>query len=397
MTDNMKFSIISADSHVLEPPDIFTSRLPAGLRSRAPKLVDVDGVSQWAVDGSEPIPVPATAGTGSGWGIAAMGAGSADSAQGISWSAVLPALYDPAERVRAQWVDGLDGEILYPSTDLWDSIKQLGDPELQVALVRAYNDWIAEFCAFDPTRLSGIAKLPTTSVTDAQDELTRAVEELGLRGAVLDAWPSGAAAGGNPNDDPFWETANGLRVPISLHFGIGQATSTSPAAGIAPGMKPPMADALLPMVAAGVFDRNPDVRVVFAHADAGWALHWMEFFDINYVRHRHLAEYALQDPEALPSEYMRRHVWFTFHQDRSAVKNRSRLGNAHLMWASHFPFHDANFPEDRQQAMRVTDEVSDSDRQALLATNVGRLYRLPGFEDGFTRDEIDGFDRLVHF
>ena len=127
------------------------------------------------------------------------------------------------------------------------------------------------------------------------------------------------------------------RVPVSLHYALGGARRPSPPSGIAPGLKPPMADAALPLVASGVFDRFPNVKMVLAHGDAGWAFHWMEFMDINYVRHRHLGEYALPDPEALPSEYIRKYSWFTFHQDRTSVKNRHKLGAAHLMWASHFP------------------------------------------------------------
>jgi predicted TIM-barrel fold metal-dependent hydrolase len=190
---------------------------------------------------------------------------------------------------------------------------------------------------------------------------------------------------------------NDLAVPISFHVGVGPLAYTTPPSGIAPGLRPPMAEGLLPMVAAGVFDRYPNVRIVFAHGDAGWALHWMEFFDINYVRHKHLSEYALQNDDAVPSEYMRRHAWFTFHQDRPAVRNRHRLGGVHLLWASHLPYDDSHFPHDRQQAMRVTDEVAAGERQALLADNVARLYRLRGFEAGFTSDEVAAFDQLVHF
>ena len=124
----------------------------------------------------------------------------------------------------------------------------------------------------------------------------------------------------------------------------------------------------------------------------------MEFFDINYVRHKHLSEYALQDADAVPSEYIRRHAWFTFHQDRPAVKNRHRLGGVHLMWASHFPFDDSNFPDNRQQAMRVTDEVPHrrAARAARATTSPG-CTACPGYEDGFTDDEVDAFEQLVHF
>lgn len=388
------YELISAESHLVEPPDVFESRLPSGLRDKAPRLAPVEGGSAWHVDGSEPVPLLPTATTGSGWHRAAQG----PEADGlVAWDDVLPSLYDPAERVKAQWADSVDAEILYPSPELWDTIRLLDDAELKRALVRAYNDWLAEFCAHDPTRLFGLAKLPTTGLEDARTELIRAVDELGLAGAILDASPSGAPSAGTPDDDPFWEVVDDRRVPISLHYGYGPTEPTSPPSGIAPGLKPPMADALLPMAAGGVFDRYPEVKVVLAHGDAGWALHWMEFFDINYVRHKHLSEYALQDDDAVPSDYIRRHAWFTFHQDRPAVKNRQRLGGVHLLWANHFPYEDSNWPDDRQQAMRVTDEVPADERHALLAGNVARLYGLPGHEKGFSPDEAAAFEQLVHF
>jgi predicted TIM-barrel fold metal-dependent hydrolase len=79
------------------------------------------------------------------------------------------------------------------------------------------------------------------------------------------------------------------------------------------------------------------------------------------------------------------------------VKNRDRIGPAHLMWASHFPLDVADWPDDRQAAMRITDEVSSDDRQALLADNAGRLYRLPGYEQGFSPEALTQFEVLVHF
>jgi predicted TIM-barrel fold metal-dependent hydrolase len=392
MTDDASYSIISADSHVLEPPGLFAGGLPAALRDRAPRLAEWNGGSAWMVDGLEPVPLPPTAATGSGYRLDVGGAGAP-----IGFDDVLPALHDPGERLKAQDADSVDAEILYPSPGLWDALNQLDDPELKLGCVRAYNDWIAEFAAHAPDRLVALGKIPATTSEDALEELRRCVGELGLRGVVLDAWPSGSAVAGDEADDPFWEAVNAARAPVSLHYAVGGGRETAPFGGIAPGLKPPMADAALPMVAAGVFDRYPDVRIVFAHGDAGWAFHWLEFMDINYVRHKHLDQYALNDPDALPSEYIRRHTWFTFHQDRSAVKNRHKLGAAHLMWGSHFPLDDANWPDSRQQAMRVTDEVAADDRHGLLAGNAAHLYRLRGHEQGFADSDVGAFEQLVHF
>jgi predicted TIM-barrel fold metal-dependent hydrolase len=391
MADSNRYNLISADSHVLEPPDLFETRLPAELRGRAPKLSAWNGGSAWMIEGMDPVPLPVTALTGSGYRLDERAAGKA-----VNFNDVLPGLRDPAERLKAQDSDSVDAEILYPSTGLWDAVKQLSDREFKVACVRAYNDWIAEFTSSQPDRLVGLAKIPATTVEDARDELLRCVKQHKVRGVVLDAWPSGHRVAGNPADDPFWAAVNETCVPVSLHYGVGCEVDTLPFGGIAPGLKPPMADGVLPMVAAGVFDRFPNLKIVLAHGDASWALHWLEFTDANYLRHRHLNEYALKNPDAVPSEYIRRHVWFTFHHDRPAVKNRHNLGPSHLMWGSHFAYHDANWPDDRQQAMRVTNEVPADDRHALLAGNVARLYRLPGYEKGFSAEQIKTFATLVH-
>jgi predicted TIM-barrel fold metal-dependent hydrolase len=385
------YDLISADSHVIEPSDLFETRVPAGLRGRAPKVQSLNGGSAWAVDGTEPVPLPPSAASGSGYSFFDR------EPAPITFDDVLPGLYDPAERVKAQVADSLDAEVLYPSPDLWDAINESDDAELKLACVRAYNDWIAEFCAYNPDRLVGIGKIPTTGIEDAHEELVRCIEELHLRGVVLDAWPDAGAKTGDPAQDPFWNTANDAGVPVSMHIAIGAGAITAPPSGIAPGLKPAMADTALPLAATGVFDRFPELKLVFAHADAGWSIHWLEFLDINYVRMRHLEQYKLPNPDLLPSEYARAHVWFTFHYDRTAVKNRHRIGPSHLMWSSHFPLEDANWPDDRQEAMRMTEEVSADDRHALLAGNTARLYRLPGYEEGFTSSGAAKFEPLVHF
>jgi predicted TIM-barrel fold metal-dependent hydrolase len=158
-----------------------------------------------------------------------------------------------------------------------------------------------------------------------------------------------------------------------------------------------MADMALPLVTSGLFDRCPNVRVVFAHGNAGWAFHWLEFMDMMYVRRRHLKEFVLPNPDLLPSEYIRRNFWFTINRDRTAVVNRSLIGVSHLLWASHFPLDTANWPDDRAQAMRLTEELPADEQRALLAENTARLYRLPGYESGFDPDALATFDQLVHY
>ena len=238
MTSSIEYDIVSADSHVLEPRGLFQPRVAVNFRERVPKLAPWNGGDAWHIEGLDPVPLPITAATGSGYRL-----GRGSSKTPMAFHDVLPGLYEPVSRLEAQAANSIDAEVLYPSPTLWDAINQMDDRKLKVACVRAYNDWIAEFCAQDPRRLIGLGKIPSTGREDACKELHRCVEELNLRGVVLDGWPSGKQIAGDSDDDVFWEAIDGLGVPVSLHYAVGGQRPSHPYGGIGPGLKPPMADA----------------------------------------------------------------------------------------------------------------------------------------------------------
>ena len=172
----------------------------------------------------DPVPLPRTAATGSGYRSSTRRNG-----KPISFDEVLPAVFDPAERLKAQDSDSVDAEVLYPSADLWDAIRVLEDRDVKLACVRAYNDWIADFSRHNPDRLIGLGKIPATTCEDACEELVRCVKELNLRGVVLDAWPAGGGAA-DPANDPFWEVVTENDVPVSLPYAVGAGRTARPAA-----------------------------------------------------------------------------------------------------------------------------------------------------------------------
>jgi predicted TIM-barrel fold metal-dependent hydrolase len=388
VSDNPGYNLISADSHVVEPADLFEKRVPAGVRDRAPKLVAWNGGSAWQVEDVEPVPFVASTVTGSGYRRPR-----GDGKSAVAFDDLMPSLHDPAERLKTQDADGVSAEVLYGYPGLWDAIKLVDDAEIRLACAQAYNDWLAEFCAHDPLRLIGVGRIPTSSIADARKEVVRCIEELNLRGLVVDAWPDDCSGATDANLDQIWEVVNDARIPISLHYGVG-ASPSAPAPGVAPGSPPPMWEGATRMV--GAFERFPDLRMVFAHGNAGWAFHWMEVFDGVYLRQKHLDIYKMPRENVFPSEYVRRHYWFTFQHDHTAVRNRRLLGDGHLMWASHFPLDASNWPDNRQDAMLMVDELPTDDQRALLAENVARLYRLPGYETGIDLTPFEEIEVLVH-
>ena len=150
------YKLISSESHVIEPPTVF-DELPASLKGTGPKLETIDGVGAWVVEGFEPIPLAGDHHHRQRLDRAADGV---VQRLAVAWDAVLPAMYDPAERQRAQWADSIDAEILYPTPELWDAIRMLDDAELKLGLIRAYNDWIADFSRQAPERFFGLGQAP---------------------------------------------------------------------------------------------------------------------------------------------------------------------------------------------------------------------------------------------
>ena len=177
--------IISADSHMMEPPDLWTTRLDENFRERAPRVVKRGEGKTGEVfvgPGLRPFPVAG--------GFAAGRSGEElkdfmERARG--YEDARPSGWDPVERLKDQDIDGVSAEVLY--TTLGMSLFGMEDPELQDACFRTYNGWLAEFCAHDPKRLHGIALISLKDIARGTAELERAAQ-LGLKGAMIWGAPS---------------------------------------------------------------------------------------------------------------------------------------------------------------------------------------------------------------
>src|SRR5919204_97279 len=163
--------ILSSDSHVFEPPDLWTTRIDAPFRTRAPRMERRDGADALVVDGQ----------VLSGIGLISNAGARFEAPETISghgrFDDVPRGGWDPAEHLRDMALDGVAGEVLYPSQGLF--YFKVPDAQLMSAIFRAYNDWLAEFCRTDPARLKGIAMINVDDVHDAIAELERAAR-LGL-------------------------------------------------------------------------------------------------------------------------------------------------------------------------------------------------------------------------
>ena len=136
--------LISSDSHIIEPPDLWLDRIDRAFRDRAPRVVREEKGDWWVIDGKRSM---------SFLGVQTGDRFEKEASELIieaHFDAVRPAAYDPKRYVAENLEDGVEASILYPSEALL--VYGIPDSALCSAAMRAYNDYIAEFCSADPLR-----------------------------------------------------------------------------------------------------------------------------------------------------------------------------------------------------------------------------------------------------
>ena len=134
--------------------------------------------------------------------------------------------------------------------------------------------------------------------------------------------------------------------------------------------------ALTTLIFGGIFERFPQLKVISAENDVGWAPHFMEHMDYRFDRSRNSYPMKLSR-KTLPSELFHRHVFMTFMRDSSWVPARGRLNLDNIMWASDYPHSDSTWPDSQQVMSTIFNGVPEFEKRKVVAENVARLY---GFE-----------------
>lgn len=361
--------LISADSHVVEAPDVWTRRVQAKYRDRAPRQVRMPEGDAWQIEGL-PQPVP--------FGLTQCGGLPPGQYKlWIRWEEVRPAAVEAAARIASMDESGVQAEVLFPSPRLQNAIATNADADFQNDCARAYNDWLSEWCARDPARLLGVAMLPATGIEAATAELERSQRLPGLRGVLLSRYPAGGYDLG-PADDPVFARCAEAGIPVHLHVGLSGSPSGTPAKAL--GFANAFTGAfrfydspvrISEMIYTQLFDRHPSLAVVFAEVDAGWVPYLMEQLDDRYARQNPALRIKLA---RMPSQYFASNVFYTIVKDRFGVKNRHALGLSQILWSSDFPHATCDFP-DYAGAIEVDFAgVPKHEREQILIENARRLY-----------------------
>ena len=359
-----RYHLISADSHINEPGDLWTSRVPQAYKDRVPRIERFEEGDAFVVEGmSEPMP----------FGLNACGGmGPEHRKSWMRWEQVRAGGYDPAERVREMQLDQVDGEVLFPSPRLGSAIHAHPDRDLHLVMVKAYNEWVCEFANHDPARLRAVPLIPNSGVQDALAEIDRIADEPGVGGLLLGQYPTGGLIPTLEND-PVWEAVVDRGLALNIHVAL---TPAMPKAVGSPGPLPgagrhlTIAGQLLELIFSGVFDRFPTLQLVAAEVDCGWVPYYKEQIDDNFRRFRH--RYTM---DRFPSEILESNVSFSFVTDAYGVDNRDRIGVDNMMWSTDYPHPSTSWPNSWNGVNSLVSGMTAHDRDRILFENAIRLYR----------------------
>ena len=386
------YKAISADSHVNEPARMFIDRVPQRFKDRAPKIIELDnGGEAWLMEdmdsptpfGSAAVHHRATKRYDRASYKARFGELRDGLQKGVRFTDILPGSFDPKERVKEQIEDNLDGEFFYNNPGVWAAIKSTRDKELVYHCFRAYNDWMAEFCSHDPSRLFPIGIIPSTGIEDAISELKRCLIDLDMKGVALESYPNGSGTDPSPEDDRFWALAEEIGKPVSLHLSIripANAIAVHSKGNVTELKKAYAAGSFQTvcqkLILNGTFDRFPRLKFVGAEVQSGWVPFYLERFDATY---RQLGRDQGVKLDLMPSEYFQRNIYTTFITDLVALKNRYTIGVDRMMWMCDFPHSVSNWPIDVELAHDQLNkcEVPAAEWERMMWRTVADLYQVP--------------------
>jgi uncharacterized protein len=362
MKDGLRF--VDCDMHIMEPPDLFQKYLDPAFTTRVILPVGAEGPPRRGmivIDG-----LPTTMDVEMQQHRKRSRPGGTQSTQPLSGSRLadtgrldfaIKRDYDAHAQVMAMEMEGVDIAVLFPTSGLSLIARDNLDPQLSLALCRAYNNWIHDFCQHSPDQLKFVAMLPLHDVNLACRELLRCVRELGAVGSFVR--PN--LVNGHYWHSNYWDALYGLHEELDVTLGFHEGTGAWYShMNVLYGENRfyrhvashwiEMQQALIAMIIGGVFEFHPKLRVGFLEAQNSWVPGLLSRIEWDYPQYRdsHAPYLSLT-----PKEYFRRNCWAAVEGSEPEIEATAGLIGADRMCVStDYPHFDSNFPNVSSNVLR---------------------------------------------
>ena len=365
--------LISVDDHLIEPPELWTSRLPSRYADVGPRVVELDnGRQAWAyedelVEISRPV-------------VKLRDGLTEEPPLGqVRYDEMRPGCYDPVARLADMDVDGVWGQLAFPNFPRFAGHRFLRgkDRELAKLCIEAYNDFVLdEWCAAAPDRLIGLAVLPLWDVEQAVAEVCR----VAVKGARTIAFSENPTILGLPSIhtdhwDPVWRAVTEADLPVCMHIGSSSKMTTgsddSPiaVARTLTGVNSMIACA--DWLFSGVFDRFPTMKIALSEGGIGWVPYILERAQ-KVWNERGTRTGASMDPVQI----FRDHVFVCMVADHFGLQVIEDIGVDNVLWESDFPHDEGAWPNDRALLEEAMRDIPDAVAVKVAEENARKLFNL---------------------
>jgi predicted TIM-barrel fold metal-dependent hydrolase len=393
--------IISVDDHVVEPPDLWTSRLPAKFQDRAPRIERDRGIFK-IKGGSFSFEKGAPDGEWGDWWIyddliypfpklsAAVGFTNLD-AEPVTFEQIRPGAWKQKERLEDMDANHMEASICYPNVlprFCGQAFLERADKELALLCVKAYNDWIIdEWCAGAGVgRLIPLTLIPLWDAHLAADEIRRCAAKGSKAVAFTEnPTPLGLPSVHDENRfwDPFFQACEETGTVVNMHIGSSsRMPSTSPDAPFIVSSVLTFQNAmgsLVDYLFSGVFDRFPNMKIAYAEGQVGWMPYVLERADKLWEeRSDNAFGTSLKRP---PSSYVPGRIYGCIFDDETGLANRHVIGMDQICFETDYPHADTTFPHSEDTARRICEKagLSELEIYKFIRGNAIDLYDLARF------------------
>lgn len=382
--------LISVDDHILEPPTLWTDRVAAKDRDRAPHIEVRDGVEGWVYDDRF---MPSS-------GLSAVVGRSKEefSPDPLPYAEMRPGCYDAKARIEDMDQAGILASLCFPTITRFcgQLFMEAGDREFGFECLQHYNDWlIEEWCGAAPGRYIPLMLIPMWDPALAVTEM----ERMAAKGVTAFAFsenpePLGLPTIHDPGGywDPVMAAANELELVVSMHVG---SSSTLPfISKDAPFMAnltwgaSRTSGTMLAWLFSGLFQRFDNLKIALSEGEVGWIPYFLERAEQVLDKQRHwiargqqFTGFGQQGANALDLDDLdirqsfRDHVFGCFIEDRHGVNSLADIGEDNVMCETDYPHSDSTWPD---CIGSVKDQIGHLDPEVqykLLRGNAERLYR----------------------
>ena len=372
--------LLSSDTHVIEPADLFQKRMARKFRDDAPALAMIDGVERFTAGGMPFHPSTSAFAPGDRF----LPPDERPYRSPIFSECIEDCAYVAGDWLAALEADGVYGGVVFPSSTL--ACYAVRSSDLLDEILRVYNEWIEEFAAYAPDRIKPVGLLNPDDVPHAV-RTAEALKSRGFAGVMLPVKMHDAHTYDSPDFEPLWEAIEALGLPISMHVaahrtpGDGSHIFGNRGSRLSVPVNSPdfqVKVTLTDFIYGGIFERHPRLKVLSVEHEGAWVFHLLQRLDWHYRYDRRYSRGAQRFSDGmLPSDFFRRNVVVCFTEDTFLVQNRHAVGLGNLSWGNDFPHPESPFSMSQASLAAQLEGVPEDERQQITVTNTARLY---GFE-----------------